>query len=316
MTIARVVNMRRLSVALLLLAVGFSAYWFLLPGSSDAPPGIDPARIVQASDGLTYGVRKGDLARDFEASSLGGERFRLSDLHGSPVALKFWATWCSSCLKEFEIFKELRPRYENDGLRVLALNTGEPYKDALEFAEFLDQPFDWALDPTLTVADAYKVVGFPVSMFIDRDGVIQGVHVGEMNRDDIVRFIDGAVSAAPVPDGPRKLRLITTLPREHVLYVDGSGTPGVVVLRSKSLRCDDTYCADLMGARLAAREGVTGSSFDRSIDPPSLSVTFDPARTRSDAVVDAARDALEGLDDPLYQGTVEVRHDNIGGNSR
>ncbi len=309
MRLTHLIDWRRLFIAAVLLGLAAGVYWYWLrdTGTSGGVT-VEPARLVEASGERDFGVQKGDLARDFEVSSFGDERFRLSDLHGSPIALKFWATWCGSCLKEFEILKELRPQYEDDGLRVLAVNTGEAYDDALEFVEFLDQPFDWALDPTLTVADAYRVVGFPVSVFIDREGVIQGIHIGEMNRDDMVRFIDGAVGAAPVPDGPRKLRLITTLPRDHVLYAEPVIEPGVLVLRSKSLRCDDVYCADSVVEAVQDVPGVRGATFDRFVDPPALTVRFDPQNpVLVMEIVRVTRQELETLQDPLYEGPVELR---------
>ena len=58
------------------------------------------------------GLAKGELAPDFELTTLKGEKLRLSDYQGKAVILNFWATWCPVCELERERIDELAAEME------------------------------------------------------------------------------------------------------------------------------------------------------------------------------------------------------------
>lgn len=310
--IGRYVNVRRLILAGALLAGLFAGLaYFQSRGGSDSVL-VEPARLLEsavAGGGPKVAPEKGSLAPDFEVSGFDGRRFRLSDLRGAPAVVKFWATWCSSCLAEFPHLKELRERHQADGWRILAVNAGESYGAAKEYADFLDAPFDWALDPTLTVADGYRVVGFPVSVFVDREGVIQAVRIGEMDAELMEEYAMAAISAVPAAEAPPKFRFVTTLARDNVVVVRRSTTAGELLLASQRFRCDPAYCLDALPAELPRLPGVRGAEFDRVSEPPELRITFDPNEITLDEIVAQVTKALEAHPDPLYRRPLEVTYE-------
>src|SRR5205085_6339892 len=91
-------------------------------------------------------------------------------------------------------------------LNVLAINAGESRKEALQFIDFLQAPFVWALDQDLTVADAYGVEGLPGSFFIDSTGVIQAAYRGHGQGETFERLVGAAISAQPAGEPPPFLR--------------------------------------------------------------------------------------------------------------
>lgn len=311
----RYVNMGRLIAAAALLAGLFAGLGYLQSRGGDGDISVQPARVLEnTAAGLEVGPEQGKLAPDFEASGFGDRRLRLSELRGSPVVVKFWATWCSSCLMEFEHLREIHRQLDSTGLRVVAVNTGESYGRAKEYADFLDAPFDWALDPSLTIADAYRVIGFPVSVFVDPEGVVQALYVGEMDEELMREYTQAAIDAAPAPEAPFRLRFVNTLPREHVLLVrQRAEPPGQITLVSQRFRCDAEYCLEALPSELSRLAGVRSAEYDRAAETPELVITYQEGQTTPDAIVAEVKRALDANPDPLYRQPLQVTYEREQG---
>jgi cytochrome c biogenesis protein CcmG/thiol:disulfide interchange protein DsbE len=310
------VNVRRLVLAAVLLAALFGGLAYLQSRGDSGSVSVEPARLIEsgaAVGDLRVAPEKGGLAPDFEVSDFDGRRFRLSEFRGSPVVVKFWATWCSSCLAEFPHLKELHAQHQSAGLSVVAVNTGETYGQAKGYADFLDAPFDWALDPTLTIANAYRVIGFPVSVFIDRDGVIQAMYVGQMERDLMEEYVRAAIDSLPAPEAPFRLRFINNLARQNVVTVRTTSAPGELALASQRFRCDPVYCLETLPGELSRLPGVRDAEVDRAAQPPQVVITFNPARITQDDIVAEMKRVLEANPDPLYSQPLEVTYESEQG---
>ncbi len=301
----RVSPMRAAASAVLLAGLfGLLAYLLLSRGES--------ARLVDTPAGggdASPGIHTGDLARDFEALNLEDVRVRLSDLRGQPLVINFWATWCTSCLAEMPALERQRLEREAEGLQILAVNVGDDRDNARAFIEQLEL-FDFiiALDPDLTVTDAYGVRGLPYSLFIDSAGVIQAEYRGELDDETMQRYVQAAIEAAPGGEPESRIRLVTTVPREHVLDVQlDEAATNRVIFTSRRFRCDDSYCAGPIQERILAIEGVTEATLESQPISPSLAVTFDAALIDFDTVVVAVADALRAVEDPLYTRELEIR---------
>src|SRR5688572_35940 len=186
-------NLRRLGLALLIVLPAIAVMlYFLLPRETD--PTVRGAAIVDTpgAQGRKLGLQPGDLAPNFEASTHDGRRVKLSDFRGRPVLINFWARWCASCLSEMPEIKALQAERGADGFVVLAVNAGETRAQAVEFIDYLQAPFTFALDPGLKLSDAYGVRGLPQSIFIDATGVVQAVYAGHADRARLTAYMDAA----------------------------------------------------------------------------------------------------------------------------
>jgi peroxiredoxin len=306
---SRLIDLRRLGLAAITVAVLFSPVYFMVihdgPGADVSPPVL---RQTSGADTFTgVGLEPGQLAPDFEISTTDGRRVRLSDFRGRPVILNFFALWCTSCLTEMPELKAVLEERGLDSFAVLAINAGETRERALEFVDFLDAPFTYGLDTTLVVSDAYRVYGLPASVFIDSGGVTRAVYAGYTGRERLNAYLDAAINARAPGDLPVVLRLISTIPRDRTLVVDVR-SEHELKLTSRSLRCDAGYCAEpALGTlkALAAIEEVDARLEDAN---PSINLHFDPAKLTREQVVDAIVQALESLEDPVYQGPVQVTY--------
>jgi hypothetical protein len=120
--------------------------------------------------------------------------------------------------------------------------------------------------------------------------------------------VGAAIEARPPGEIPAVLRIISTIPRERVLHVTRR-TAGELVFTSRSLRCDPSYCAEVVPDELEAIDGIVAARLSGSgLDEPKLSVRFEPARIREDEVVAAVSRLLESLPDPVYDRPIEIRY--------
>jgi thiol-disulfide isomerase/thioredoxin len=232
---------------------------------------------------------------------------RLSDLRGRPVLINFFALWCGSCLAEMPVVKEVHAERGVRSFTVLAVNTGESRARAMEFIDFIDAPFVYGLDFDLTISDSYGVRGLPQTIYIDANGVVRAVYAGQANKSRLNAYLDAAFAAGEPRPQPFELRLVSNIPREHVLLLDAR-EPGLLALASRRLRCDATYCADSIASELEARSGVISVQEGRTDDgEQALEVRFDASLIGQDEIVNAVVTALESLADPLYDSPLEVR---------
>jgi peroxiredoxin len=131
----------------------------------------------------------GAPAPDFSLVGLDGTEVRLSEYRGDVVLINFWATWCGPCRAEMPLLQDRYLALHDAGLVVLAVNDDEPAGDVTAFAQELELTFPVLLDPGAKVQNLYRVLGYPTSFLVGRDGVIQRVHVGVLTDSQLDRYL-------------------------------------------------------------------------------------------------------------------------------
>lgn len=156
---------RAASAGLLVLSLVLGFALFLLNG---------PMRPMLAEVRRLHGLvgqPAGDLA--FQQVSDGAPR-RLQDFRGQVVVVNLWATWCPPCRAEMPDLNRLQREYQGRGLAVVTVSD-EPRETIQGFAE--TQPFS----TTNVFAESLgwlDVPGRPLSVVIDRDGMVREMLVG------------------------------------------------------------------------------------------------------------------------------------------
>jgi peroxiredoxin len=130
---------------------------------------------------LAPGPALGRPAPDFTLQTLEGQPFTLSQLRGQPVVLNFWATWCGPCQREMPALQETAARYAGE-IVFAGVDQVETPEVVQQFVTRRGVTFPIPLDPDGAVGSAYNVKGMPTTFFIDADGVIRHIWMGEMNR--------------------------------------------------------------------------------------------------------------------------------------
>ncbi|MDF1554670.1 MAG: TlpA disulfide reductase family protein [Deferrisomatales bacterium] len=127
-------------------------------------------------------VEVGQPYFDFTGPLLRGGEFSLAKAVGRQVVLlQFWGIRCGPCLQEFRLLDRLYEAYRNRGLLVLGVNTDglDAVKLTRAMAERGISPsYPVMLDREFSAAAHYTQWLVPVSVLIDRQGVVRAVHTG------------------------------------------------------------------------------------------------------------------------------------------
>jgi peroxiredoxin Q/BCP len=103
-------------------------------------------------------IAAGSPAPDFECDSSTG-RVHLRDLRGSPVVLYFYPEADTpGCTVESKKFRDLMPKFEAKGVRILGISTDAVPKQQA-FAEKFDLPFPLIADVSTKITELYGVLG-------------------------------------------------------------------------------------------------------------------------------------------------------------
>jgi peroxiredoxin len=119
-------------------------------------------------------------APDFALTMFDGKPFVLSEQQGKPLVLNFWATWCGPCQNELPALQLAAERFQ-DSVQIIGVDQGEAAADVARFVEEFGLTYPIPMDRELIVSDLYAVRGLPTTFFIDRNGVIRYMWIGEMN---------------------------------------------------------------------------------------------------------------------------------------
>jgi cytochrome c biogenesis protein CcmG/thiol:disulfide interchange protein DsbE len=131
---------------------------------------------------------RGD-APELDLPTAAGSSVSLAALKGKPVYLSFFATWCGPCNDEAPALEATAKRFQSSGLAVVGVDEEESAAKAAAFAGKYGLTYPIALDVDGDSGDDFHVYATPTNVFINRDGSISSVHVGEMTPAEITAAV-------------------------------------------------------------------------------------------------------------------------------
>lgn len=124
-------------------------------------------------------------APPIHGTALDGSTVDLAAYKGHPLIVNFWASWCVPCRDEFPLFEQqLKALGPTDGLQVLGVLYKDDPTSASRFVADQKAPWPSVTDPDGSIAKAYRTVAPPQTYFIDKDGVLRGIQIGQVLPED------------------------------------------------------------------------------------------------------------------------------------
>jgi cytochrome c biogenesis protein CcmG, thiol:disulfide interchange protein DsbE len=145
----------------------------------------------------TPGIGKGNPAPAITAMTLDGVPFDLSAYRGRPLVVNFWGPSCVPCRDEFPLFKAKLAEHAADGLAIVGVLMDDPPAPARDFITAYGADWPTVEDPSGAIKAAYRVAARPQTYFIDRDGVLREIMVGQVTADDFERLYASIAGATP-----------------------------------------------------------------------------------------------------------------------
>lgn len=130
----------------------------------------------------------GSLAPDFSLPDMQDALVRLNQERGKPVVLNFWSINCAPCVEEIPLLQQMADRH-TDGLVVLAVNMGDPENRIESFIKSNKITYTVLQDGDGRVSNLYHVAAYPVTYFIDREGIIQALHTGQLTSGILPTYL-------------------------------------------------------------------------------------------------------------------------------
>jgi peroxiredoxin len=123
-------------------------------------------------------------APDFVLKAVDGTNLRLSEFRGQVVLVNFWARWAGDSRQEMPALNRINTTYERAGLVVLGISVDEDLRRARDFADSMKVSYPIMFDTGSDLGRDYLLQKMPMTILVDRSGVVRYSHVGFKRGDD------------------------------------------------------------------------------------------------------------------------------------
>jgi peroxiredoxin len=123
-------------------------------------------------------------APDFTLKASDGANLRLSEFRGQVVLVNFWARWANDARREMPALNRINTTYGRAGLVVLGISIDDDLRRAQEFADSMKVSYPVMFDTGSEIGRDYQLGKLPMTILVDRSGVVRYSHLGYKRGDD------------------------------------------------------------------------------------------------------------------------------------
>lgn len=149
----------------------------------------DPRSVVTfPADGLGNTDVEGDRLPDATLTDRAGNELTTAELVGAPLVVNFWFSTCPPCAKELPDFAEVHAEV-GDEVRFVGVNTIDSVEVMDRFAGERGVQYELYRDEFAEFTDGIGATAFPVTIFVDSDGVIVD-QTGALDAEELRRKVE------------------------------------------------------------------------------------------------------------------------------
>lgn len=115
----------------------------------------------------------------------------LTELHGRPLVINFWASWCDPCRREAPLLERAWQR-RRGGTLFLGVNQNDLLGDARGFLRRFAITYPSVREGGDATGRRWGVAGFPVTFFVAADGHVVAQAIGLLRPTQLERGIEAA----------------------------------------------------------------------------------------------------------------------------
>ena len=143
------------------------------------------------------GPRSSGVAPDFTIESYDGRTVTLSEQRGQVVIVNFWASWCLPCREEAAYLEQTWRKYKDKGVMFVGVDWVDTPPNALAYIKEFDITYPNGPDLGTKTAQAYRIQGVPETYYVDKRGMLRGVHIGPLKSPELDQKIDELLAEKP-----------------------------------------------------------------------------------------------------------------------
>jgi peroxiredoxin len=128
----------------------------------------------------------GKPAPDFALRGLDGRNLRLSEFRGQVVLVNFWARSDGDSRQQMPALDRINITYQRAGLVVLGVSVDEDLRRSKEFAASMGVSYPILFDTGSEIGKDYFLQKMPMTILVDRSGVVRYSAVGFRRGDERV----------------------------------------------------------------------------------------------------------------------------------
>lgn len=136
----------------------------------------------------------GSKVPSFQLMGTDNEKHDIADYEGKVVVLNFWGTFCEPCKREMPAIQRQYDKWQDQGVSVIGINLGESAVTAHSFIREHNLTFLTLFDSDLSIRNRYGVKQYPTTFFINREGRIEAIRIGEMEETFIDQTLMGMLT--------------------------------------------------------------------------------------------------------------------------
>ena len=128
----------------------------------------------------------GKAAPDFVLRGLDGRNLRLSEFRGQVVLVNFWSRSDGDSRQQMPALDRINITYQRAGLVVIGVSVDEDLRRSKDFATAMSVSYPILFDTGTEIGKDYYLQKMPMTILVDRSGVVRYTAVGFRRGDERV----------------------------------------------------------------------------------------------------------------------------------